>query len=85
MEIIKGTYESEDGHNYYELALNLKTGDKVLIENASCTANAFYLACEKWKIKNPFFIQDNFIKIFFLGTSSEIDLNKIPKKYHKFI
>lgn len=85
METIKGTYKSEDGHNYYELALNLKTGDKVLIENAGCTADAFYLACEKWEIKNSFFIQDNFIKIFFLGTSPEIDLKKIPKKYHKFM
>lgn len=44
METIKGTYKSEDGHNYYELALNLKTGDKVLIENASCTAVAQTLA-----------------------------------------
>lgn len=85
METIKGTYKSADGKDYYELALNIQTKEKILIKNAGCTADAFYLACEKWGIKNSFFIQDNFIKIFFLGTSSEIDLKKIPKKYHKFM
>lgn len=84
METIKGTYKSEDGHNYYELALNLKTGDKVLIENASCTAVAQELAEKYFSINSSLYIPNN-VKIFFLGTSPEIDLKKIPKKYHKFM
>lgn len=85
MELIEGTYKSVDGKDYYELALNLHNGEKILIKNAGCTANAFYLACEKWGIKDSFFIQDNFIKIFFLGTKPELISEKIPKKYHKLV
>ena len=84
METIEGTYKSTDGKDYYELALNLQNGEKILIKNASCTAVANDMAIKHWGIKSSNY-SDSKIKIFFLGTEPELSLEKIPKKYHKIV
>ena len=50
MEFIEGTYKADDGKDYYELALNLQNGEKILIKNASCTAVAQDMAIKHWGI-----------------------------------
>lgn len=84
MELIEGTYKSADGKDYYELALNLQNGEKILIKNASCTAVAMDMVLKHWKIEYSLYNMKN-IKIFFLGTEPELISEKIPKKYHKLV
>lgn len=84
MEYLEGTYKSTDGKDYYELALNLHNGEKILIKNASCTAVAQDMAIKHWGIKSSNY-SDSKIKIFFLGTEPELISEKIPKKYHKIV
>lgn len=84
MVTLNGNYKFSDGLNYYELALNLKNGEKVMIKNASCSAHALELAGAYWNTESKLF-NDSDIKLFFLGTSDEFSsLKKIPKKYHKY-
>ena len=84
MKTLDGNHKSQDGLNYYELALNLKTGEKVLIKNAGCFAHALELASSYWK-QNFSIFDNSSIKLFFLGTSDDFSsLKKIPKKYHKY-
>ena len=74
---------SDDGKTYYEIALCLRTGEYIRIKNPGCSAAALDAAC-------AYFCVDNnanaykFIKVFFQGTSPEINLNMIPKKYHRY-
>lgn len=74
---------SADGKTYYEIALRIKTGECIRIKNPGCTAAALDVACAYWCIDNNANAYKA-VKIFFMGTSPEIDLNKIPKKYHKY-
>lgn len=84
MVTLNGNYKFSDGLNYYELALNLKNGEKVMIKNTSCFDHALKLACAYWNIELKLY-SDSDIRLFFLGTSDDFSsLRKIPKKYHKY-
>lgn len=83
MQELIGTYKAGDGKDYFYVALNIKTGEKVLIKNAGCEAAAIDMAAKHWDL-NYYLYSSSGIRIFFLGTSKEIDLNRIPKKYHKY-
>ena len=76
MESILGNYKSSDGKDYYNIALNLDTGEYVQIKNASCHA----VACD---MAEKYFSSNN-IKVFFHSTFNELNLNMIPKKYRKY-
>lgn len=80
---IEGNYKSSDGNDYYNIALNLENGDFVRIKNASCTAVAEEMACEYFNVPCNAMTYKT-IKIIFMGTSPNLDLNKIPKKYQKY-
>ena len=83
MKIINGTYKADDGLDYYNIALNLKTGEYIMIKNASCSAVAYDMANEYFQVSNNLYLESG-IKIFFQGNHSELYLDMIPKKYHKF-
>lgn len=83
METLDGNYKADDGKDYFNIALNTKTGEKVLIKNAGCEAAAIDMASKYWNLNYALYSSTG-IKIFFLSTSKEIDLNRIPKKYHKY-
>ena len=80
---IEGNYKANDGNDYYNIALNLENGDFVRIKNASCTAVAEEMACEYFNVPCNAMTYKT-IKIIFMGTSPNLDLNKIPKKYQKY-
>lgn len=82
MEFIEGNYKFNDGKDYYEIALNLETGEKNLIKNAGCTATALSLSLEFWNLKYSLY-QEQKIKIFFIYDITNV-MKSIPKKYHKF-
>lgn len=80
---INGKAVSADGKTYYYIALCLKTGEYIRIKNAGCDAAAMDIACTEFCVDydgNAFYK----VKVFFQGTSSELNLNMIPKKYHKY-
>lgn len=83
MEMLTGTYKADNGKDYYNIALNLLTGEYILIKNASCTAIAEDMALEYFG-KSGSIYGSNDIKIFFHDTESELNLKYIPKKYHKY-
>ena len=85
MEFLDGDYEADNVKNYFEIALNLKTGDKVLIKNASCTAVALEMALKLWGEEYSLY-QKNLIKIFYIGDDEAMTdvYSKIPKKYKKY-
>lgn len=83
MQELRGNYKASDGKDYFYVALNTKKSEKVLIKNAGCDAAAYTMALDYWFINYALY-QKSGIKLFFLGSSKEIDLNKIPKKYHKY-
>ena len=56
MEMVKGNYVASDGKDYYNIGLNLSTGEIVMIKNASCTACAMDLACQYFGVENKMFI-----------------------------
>lgn len=74
---------SADGKTYYDIALHLKSGEYIRIKNSGCTAAALDVASAYFCVDYDGNIYKK-IKVFFMGTSPEIDLNKIPKKYHKY-
>ena len=83
MEFIEGNYKSDDGKDYYEIALNLDNGEKILIKNAGCTAAAaLSLAMEFWNLKYSLY-QEQKIKIFFIYDITNV-MGSITKIYHKF-
>lgn len=83
MTTLIGTYKAEDGKDYYEIALNCKTGEYVQIKNAGCTAVAKTMAYEYFHVCLGLYAEED-IKIFFHCNCNEVDLNRIPKKYHKY-
>ena len=83
MEQLIGNYKSDSGKDYYNIALNLLTGEYIQIKNASCTAIAEDMAL-KYFGNNGSLYGTNDIKIFFHNTDSELNLKYIPKKYHKY-
>lgn len=83
MVTLNGNHKSSDGKDYFYIALNIKKQEKVLIKNAGCDAVAYTMALDYWFINYALYSKSG-VKLFFLGTSKEIDLNKIPKKYHKY-
>ena len=83
IETIDGKNKESDGNDYYEIALNLKTNEIVRIKNASCSAVAEKMVCEYFNVPCNAMTYKT-IKIFFMGTSPNLDLNRIPKKYHKY-
>lgn len=74
---------SNDGKTYYEVALRLKTGEYIRIKNPGCSAAALDAACAYFNVENNANAYKS-IKVFFQGTSSELNLDMIPKKYHKY-
>ena len=74
---------SADGKTYYDIALHLKSGEYIRIKNPGCTAASLDVASAYFCVDYDGNIYKK-IKVFFMGTSPEIDLNKIPKKYHKY-
>ena len=74
---------SDDGKTYYYIALRLKTGEYIRIKNAGCDAVALDVACAHWCVDYDGNVYKR-IKVFFQGTSPELNLNMIPKKYHKY-
>ena len=74
---------SSDGKVYYNIALNLSTGESIRIKNAGCTAAAQTVACEYFGVPDNALAYKT-VKIFFQNTSAELNLNMIPKKYHKY-
>ena len=74
---------SDDGKIYYEIALNLSTGEQIRIKNPGCTAAALSVACEYFGVPDNALAYKT-VKTFFQGTSAELNLNMIPKKYHKY-
>ena len=80
---IDGQYKSSDGKTYYFIALNLTTGKYIRIRNAGCQAEAMSIACDFFHELNYAYAYKQ-VKIFFQNTSAELDMNCIPKKYHKY-
>jgi hypothetical protein len=76
METIVGNYESSDGKSYYNIALNLNNGKYIQIKNAGCSAVA-------QKLSEKYFLSSN-VKVFFQSTFDKLNLEMIPKKYHKY-
>ncbi len=83
MKTITGNYKSDDGKDYYYIALNLKTKEYIQIKNAGCTAAAETMAKEYFHV-NLGLYSNNEIKLFFHVTESELNLKFIPEKYHKY-
>jgi len=83
MKMITGNYKSEDGQNYYSIVLNLETFEYVQIKNAGCAANAETLALEYFNEKEELYSQRS-LRVFLVGTCSELNLKFIPKKYHRY-
>lgn len=79
-----GSYKAEDGNDYYTLALNLETNDKLLIKNAGCTAAAEAIAMDYWHLDDSLYGFKK-LKFIWLGTDPDINPKKIPKKYHKIV
>jgi len=82
MTCLIGSEKYDDGEDYYNIGLDLVTGQIVQIKNAGCLAHAEKLVMDFLKINYSLF--SSRVKIFFMGNCSGIDLNRIPKKYHKF-
>lgn len=74
---------SDDGKTYYEIALYLRTGEYIRIKNPGCSAAALDAACAYFCVDNNADAYKS-IKTFFMGTSPEINLDMIPKKYRKY-
>lgn len=83
MKTLTGTYKSETGLDYYYIALNLKTGEYVQIKNAGCEAVALTMAYEHFGVCYSLYAESD-VKVFFHCNCSDIDLNRIPKKYHRY-
>lgn len=84
MKTLVGNYKAENGKDYYNIALNLGTGEYIQIKNASCTAVAEDMAL-KYFNEDPYCpYTSTMIKVFFQGTESELNMQFIPKKYHKY-
>lgn len=83
MKELNGCYISGDDKDYFWVALNPRNCEKVLIKNAGCEASAVELVMNYWCLNYALYNSTG-VKMFFLGTSKEIDLKKIPKKYHKY-
>lgn len=81
MEMLNGGFSYEN--DYYDVVFNRLTNQKVMVKNPGCQANAEELACTHWGIEYDGRIIPH-LKVFSLRNSPEIDLNKIPKKYHKY-
>ena len=80
---LTGNYKAENGKDYYNIALNLGTGEYIQIKNASCTAVAEDMALEYFNTENcPY--TSSMIRVFFQGTSPELNVSMIPKKYHRY-
>lgn len=52
MKTISGTYKADDGLDYYNVALNIKTGEFIMIKNAGCSAVAQDMANEYFQVSN---------------------------------
>ena len=85
MKLIVGNYKASNNKNYYNIVLNLKTKEKILIKNASCSADAFDIASKYFCLEYRSSIL-NEIKIFFIGDDVALlnYLDRVPKKYKKF-
>lgn len=84
MKTLTGSYKAENGKDYYNIALNLGTGEYIQIKNASCTAVAEDMALAYFNENPACPYTSTMVKVFFQGTSSELNINMIPKKYHKY-
>lgn len=82
--ILTGNYKAENGKDYYDIVLNLGTGEYIQIKNASCTAVAEDMALKYFNEDPCCPYTSTMIKVFFQGTSAELDMTKIPKKYHRY-
>ena len=74
--------ESNQPVDYYYYTLYIPTGEILCIKNGGCTAKVEDYLNEKYNLNH--WDAYKFVKIFFMGTSSKINLDKIYKKYHKY-
>lgn len=84
IELLTGNYVSSDGNDYYNIVLNLGTGEYVQVKNASCSAIAVDMALEYFNLSPYHLYTPDMVKLFFMGTSPELRMERIPKKYHKY-
>ena len=73
---------SDDGKTYYNIVLNLATGEYFMIKNSGCTAHIEHWLEEKYNIKN--WEVGKIFKIFFNKNDDFINLENVYKKYHKY-
>ena len=82
MELVDLKNMSSDGKEYYTIILDLKTNEKFMVKNASCTAAIDDYLSQEYKLSR--FDVDKRFKQFFNGNNPEVDLNNIYKKYHSY-
>ena len=82
MKLVDLKNMSSNGKEYYTIILDLKTNEKFMVKNASCTAAIEEYLSQEYKL----FRCDVYrrFKQFFNGDNPEIDLNNIYKKYHSY-
>ena len=67
---------------YYYFTLYLPTGEILRVKNAGCVATLENYLCERYNLKRM--EVPNYVKIFFNGKESEVNLDRVYKKYHKY-
>lgn len=68
--------------DYYYYTLYIPTGEILCIKNGGCTARVEDYLNQKYNLNHWDAYKS--VKIFFMGTNSKINLDKIYKKYHKY-
>ena len=68
MKTLVSDYKASDGKDYFNVALNIATGQAIMIKNASCTAEAVEIANNYFSCNNHLYSLQN-IKVFFMVTS----------------
>ena len=80
MKNLIGNYISKDGKDYFEFVIDKLTKTFFTAKNFSCTAAIKAELSEQFKME--YIDIDIRFSIIFSGT--EININRIPKKYSKF-
>ena len=77
MEGYQSNYNAGDGNDYYNVGVG-NDGKIYLFKNFSCTNEILkFVESRSLPIDVP-------VRLFHMGTQATPDLNRIPKKYHKF-
>ncbi len=69
--------------DYYEVIIDLENKNFFMVKNASCTAScekflSTYFNIDHWDLQGRF-------RIFFNNELSFPDMDRVPKKYHKYV